>query len=662
MGFICFLGAALFLAMEILPFFDSGGEDDLLSKRMGLAVLLSFAILIGTNWVLAFAKLFSEGALWACMVGFIALGGGSRLFRRRSHERRKSPLDLKPIEFLILGLFVLSITYLCFRGSLVWVAEYDALTYHFPKAVEVIRAHGIPHIPSSDFRVVYFPWNYELLLANGLLLTPGDGLSFLIGLAATFGLVAYGHAIFREAWPQATRKEAFLGDLVVCATPILIMQAADYKNDVLFSFFLLSFFYWIARWCQKGLAKELALAILSLVLCFGTKATALFVLPVFAAVIWHYRSRFTLNAMGGIRKVVPVAIGVVLIFLLMGSGWPLLNKLWCGHFLGDTAMVGGKSGFEANAVPSYIGFSNLWKFPLLAILRPFSSKPDAVWVFWKHQYWWWPGNHPIYGHFGWLCSLSLLAVPFGVLQHRKSKGESESFRLVLSLSILVFVFLSLPQRYRVDGMFCGFPRSLLCIPVLVSLWSVLPLLIWLRERGRTFLWRGLGLVLALSFSSQAYFYLRNDETKSFGLVMSAVEHPDLRFVNGVGDVIDKIAGPSDVIAFDSGFGGMVYRLYGAQLNRPVVFLQPKSGVFQIPAEAKWVVIDRSWNVGWSHPGVQDTSEFWLPTKRDPTDEDSVLVMQLSQDPAFALVYNDPANDQAIFLRRVPPPTIGRAKD
>lgn len=647
MGFLVFLASALVLALALRPHVL---DEDGAGERAALVVLLWFGILIGANWALALPGLLTTGGLWACSAGF-ALGGGALLWRRRGARKQTLPASVPPLVLLVLLALGSATLYLVFRGSLVFVQEYDALTYHFPKAVEILRAHTIPRIPSGDFRVAYFPWNYELLLADGLLLTPGDGLSFLLGLMATFGFGATAFAALRRAWPELSPSDALVGVVFVAATPVLILQSADYKNDVLFSFFLLAVLHWGARWHGSGRGRELAVAGLALALCFGTKATVLFLFPVLGFALWTRRAWFAATAGAGWRRWAPAASGAAVVLILSGACWPLLNRLWCGHFLGDTALVGGMSGYEANAVPHYSGFGNLWKFPFLALIRPFSSREGAVWVFWEHRYWWWPGLHPIYSHFGWLCSALLLLLPAGILVHRSRRDEGVAYRLALTLAILAFTALSLPQRYRVDGMFCGFPRYLLCIPVVVALWTLAPGLVWLRREGRARLLGAAGVAVVAYFLGSAYVYLVHDATKPLGLVLELLRNPKARPEGGMAFAFDRLAGPGDTVAFDSGFGGTVYPLYGKDLTRPLIFLRPGPGGYRIPPEAKWVLIDRAWNVGWSHPGVTTTADFSLPLRRAPTGDDLALATQMWNDPEFVLVYNDPSSNQAAFLRR-----------
>lgn len=340
MGFICFLIAALVLALAIQPWVL---DEDLSAGKAGLVMLLWFGILVGTNWGLAVPRLITAGALWACSACYALVGGGILYFRHRRNPRQRRPMELSPMVFLILLVFGVCAIYVAVRGTLVTVQEFDSLTYHFPKAVEIMRARSIPAITSGDFRVTYFPWNYELLLADSLLLCPGDGLSFLLSILPTFGFCAYAFAILQRAWPGASRVDALLGVVFVGATPTLILQAGAYKNDVLFSFFLLATLYWGTCWCQSGKTRELVLAILGFALGFGTKATALFLVPVVALAVWKYRARFSIRSVGGPSSWLLAASALAALGYLAGVCWPIFNKIHGGHWLGDLAIEIGRA-------------------------------------------------------------------------------------------------------------------------------------------------------------------------------------------------------------------------------------------------------------------------------------------------------------------------------
>ena len=646
MGFILFLLSALVLAVGLLGFL---GEEDPL-EQASLAFLLAFAALVAANWALAACGFLTWKALVACTVGF-AMGGMGLLYRNRpAPGTLRSNLSVPPGAVAVLAAPALAGIYVIVRGSVMAVEEFDALSYHLPKAVEIMRAQTIPFIPSGDFRIPYFPWNYEVLLADGLILAHGDQQSFWIGLLPTLGLLACAGAIFRRSWPRLTGLETLLGVLFVASTPVLILHSGALKNDALFSFFLLCTLHWTVRWSQEGGRKALFLALVSLALAFGTKSTALFLLPVMGFALWHYRSKWPFR---GTARAWFTGLGFAgLAVVLSGSAWPLLNVVWSGHPLGETAMVGGISGFQSNAVPNYLGFSNLWKFPILAVLRPFSSSDAGVWVFWKHEYWYWPAYNGIYGHFGWLCSALLLLVPFGILKHRGSAGDGSGYRAAFIWASLGFVVLSLPQGYRVDGMFATFPRYLLCVPVLVGMWSLLPCLLWIRGKGRGIPATAAGLALTLYFAGQAFLYLVNDSSKPLRAVVNGLGGTEKRPELGVESIVDQVAGPEDSIAYDSGYGGFVYHLYGIGLTRPLIYLPRHPGPIAIPPGVKWVVIDRTWNVGWSHAGATTTAEFMLPALgRGESPEDLALVNQMRRNRDFVEVFNRPRVNQWAFLAR-----------
>lgn len=648
MGFVLFLASAFLLAFVVqdrLCRFERGAE------RAGATVLLGFLILVGTSWGLALAGHLDGRALWAC-TGALLLGGGGGLFQ---HLRRtgapRLPDTIHPMTAGVLACLGLATLYIIVRGSLVPPLEFDALSYHLPKAVEIMRAGRIPHIPSGDFRIAYFPWNYEILLADGLILAHGDQQSYWIGLLATAGFGCFVYAALRRAWPRATSADAWLGLLFVVAAPVIILHAGANKNDMLFAFFLMAGIHWTTCWTQDGGAREGVLALAALALAFGTKSTVLFFLPVAGIIAWRERARWLSWRRAGARAWALGLVAAALLVALSGAAWPLLNLAWCGKPLGDMGWVGGVSGFQSNAVPNYTGFSNLWRFPLLLLLRPFSSHANGVWVFWKHQYWYWPAYNGIYSHFGWLCSVLVALVPLGVHRHLAEREEGGAYRRTLTWIILGFSALSLPQGYRVDGMFCTFPRYLMSLPLLVALWALLPGLLLLKGRGRGLPAWGLALALMATFAGQCGLAFLHDGSKPLSLVGARLQTPDYMPDLGVETALDKVAGPEDPIAFDSGYGAFVYPLYGARLSRPLVYLARGPEGVRIPPGAKWVVIDRKWNVGWSHPGARTTADFFLPIQRGASQEDLELAMRLAKDPDYVLVYNAPADDQWVFLAR-----------
>lgn len=670
MGFLGFLGATLLLALVIRSHFDPEGTQNDFGERCAVVLLLWFAILVGFNWVLAALHLLTAGSLrlgaLAC-----AVSGGFLLIQRwrRDPEHGKAPIahqlsssfkkvyepleNLPPLAYAVMSVAALSLIYVLARSLILGgsVNEFDAVSYHLPKAVEVCRAGTIPHLICGDFRLAYFPWNYELLLADGLLLSPGDRFSFVVPLMAYVGFAASAYALFRKAWPQTSPVDLGLGVLLALSTPILIMHITANKNDLLVVFLQMEVLLWSTLWYLNRDQRSLLLAIISLALFFGTKVSALFLGPFLLVMLWRRRSCFTLEALGGPKKALVQGGVVVLVLLALGAAWPLLNLVWTGKIFGDIASAGGISTFEANVGPRYDSLSNLWRFPVLVFLKPFSSNDLSVWVPWEHRYWFWPTYRLIYGHYGWLCTVLLALLPASLFYHLWKQREAAPFRMLATTGMLAFVAFSLPVRYRVDGLFHGSARYLLCIPVLVLLWTALPLLSWLREKEHLFVHGVLSLGTVAYFGCQSLIYFQKDETRPFEMVLDTLSPPLQRPLGSVAEYLDHVAGPKDSIALDGGYGALFYPIYGARLERPVCFLRTSPRPVAIPDHVKWILIDRSFNMHWSHPGVTSVADFWRPIKPRPTEEDMAVLRQLAKDPAWRVVYWNPSRNEAVFLRQ-----------
>ena len=670
MAFLGFLGATLVLALAIRSRFEPEATRNDFGKRFAVLLLLWFAILVGLNWLLVLSHLLTVTSLRFGAIA-CAVSGGLIMLRHRRQDPEHGSISafdqissgfekacgqLKkqpPLMHAVLSVVALSLLYVLVRGLILGgsVNEFDAISYHLPKAVEVSRAQTIPHLVCGDFRLAYFPWNYELLLADGLLLSQGDGFIFLVPLMAYLGFAGSTYALFRKAWPETSSVDISLGVLLVLSTPILILHITANKNDLLVVFLQMEFLLWSTLWYLNRDQRSLLLSIISLAMLFGTKVSALFLGPFLLVMLWRRRACFTLEALGGPKKALTQVGIVIFIVLALGAAWPLLNLAWTGKIFGNIATAGGIDSFEANVGPRYNGFSNLWRFPVLVFLKPFSSNDLSVWVPWEHRYWFWPTYRLIYGHFGWLCTVLLALLPAGLFYHLRKQREAASFRMLITIGMVAFVAFTLPVNYRVDGLFHGSARYILCIPVLVVLWTGLPLLSWVKENGRHLIHGVLAVGALAYFSGQSWVYFEKDETRPFEMVLEALSPPPQPNLRTVAEALDFMAGPKDSVALDGGYGALFYPIYGARLERPVCFLRPNPGTVAIPDHVKWVLIDRSFNVGWSHPGVTSVADFWLPIKPRPTEEDMAVFRQLSKDPGWRMVCLIPTRNEAIFLRQ-----------
>src|SRR5207248_4740499 len=60
------------------------------------------------------------------------------------------------------------------KGFVLPPQTHDALAYHLPKAAMIAQAHGFEHFAAPDPRIASLPANYELLLADVLVMSGSD--------------------------------------------------------------------------------------------------------------------------------------------------------------------------------------------------------------------------------------------------------------------------------------------------------------------------------------------------------------------------------------------------------------------------------------------------------------------------------------------------------
>jgi hypothetical protein len=136
-----------------------------------------------------------------------------------------------------------------------------------------------------------------------------------------------------------------------------------------------------------------------------------------------------------------------------------------------------------------------------------------------------------------------------------------------------------------------------------------------------------------------------------GYVLDAREQPGTRVIavdqKRAASIVDTIAGPRDVIAFEAGYGAWIHPAFGSDLQRPVRFVKD----LEIPADAQWVIVDRGFRTVWQHEKFHDLAQArWYLGGGRPTEEETRLVRALLHDPRFRAVALHPLRNQAVFQR------------
>ena len=89
------------------------------------------------------------------------------------------------------------------------VYNHDALAYHLPKAVLLMRAHGFGVFAIPEARVATWPCNYELLLSDTMILSGEDHFTAAIATVAYLAILLVsgqaGGALVGRGSPRRSR-------------------------------------------------------------------------------------------------------------------------------------------------------------------------------------------------------------------------------------------------------------------------------------------------------------------------------------------------------------------------------------------------------------------------------------------------------------------------
>ena len=217
---------------------------------------------------------------------------------------------------------VVAYAYVFTVGLAIPQLDWDAMTYHLPRAALWAQEGGVGYIADApDARLNGMPPNAEIGVLATMLLSGSDAYVWLVQFTAApaAGLAVAG--IARRL--GASREAAAFGGLAFLLFPVVFLQAPTALTDVAVVAPLAA-----ATYFALGRSRvELALATFALALALGTKFTALLALPLLVAVLvaFHPPRRWPSLALAG-------AAGVVL-----GSYWYVLNLRRTGSIDGGIA-------------------------------------------------------------------------------------------------------------------------------------------------------------------------------------------------------------------------------------------------------------------------------------------------------------------------------------
>jgi hypothetical protein len=530
------------------------------------------------------------------------------------------------VPFVPLGAWI---GFILWRSTLVPPLSHDALAYHLPRAVLWMREHGFAAIPRAvDARMRILPANYELLLADAMLVGNGDRLTEWIGVFFYVAFVIACGALAQRWWserPLAALPVTLLSSSVL----VLLLHTGADKNDTMTGFFMVAALVWTGRFFTTRDPLALVLCGVSVIAAIGTKPQGLMLAAcLFPLVVWRARELriATLARVLGLSLVAAVLLG--------GAFYAVREK-------------------HTNLV-AYDDWPNLWQGPWVLLTAPFSPDPDGLYVPGDPEPWFWKRDEIYFSHLGIPFVLCALLVPFALRRFRDEAPETKRERIAIALAALGTLVLMLPVRDvpMPRGIYVtALPRyTLFLVPVVFAL-TVAPLFLRFSAKHA----RIATYVLVLWFCKEAMHAGVHDRFVPIEYVVSLIGQPESRVVMfdpfRAALAADHHAGPRDMIVFDAGYGAWIHPAFGRDLARPVTFLDASSGRFVIPKEAKWVIVDRSFALIWQHPRFRESWQWRRYLSRGtPPPGDTRVIRALLRDRRFQPVLYLPERNQAVFRR------------
>lgn len=624
----------------------AGAADTGFTELLLAGSLLGISGWLSINWILALTHTLTAPSLWTCVCVLVVVAVAIIVRRAMLLAGKQISNELLTALVFLVPL-ALWIVYILWRGVVLPVASHDALAYHLPKAVLLERAGGYEYFAAPDPRISGFGFNYELLLADLLILGKTDAYTEWVG-TVSYLLLLLAAAALAERWWRSRPLPTMAAVIATASAPILLLHSGAHKNDLLIAFFGLCALLWGGRWVVQGGRIPMMLLILALGVGFGTKTTiAAFGLALAPFLLYRFVRCVRAGAIN-VRDLALTAACAALTIVLGGGFYIVVNYLHLSNAAAGTSMT--RTAGQALII-TYGDWHNLWQVPYLLLTIPFSSTPQGVWVPWRNEHWFWPHYEIYFSHYGRLTTLLVLGAPFIAWRFRtKSEASRRRERAVTVAASLLAIAIMLPTVFRPVGFFGAFPRYFaFIVPVIASL--VLPPLVGAVTRRLAYV---VLTALTVVFCLEAVTYAEHDRFAPLAYAVWASEHPGTRYIYfnpyRAGSIVDRLAAPEDKIAVDGAYDTWVYPAYGANRTRPVVFLTKGATPDQVPTDAKWVMIDRSWDKLWSNPNLTDLGQMKYIGRGTPTVDDVRLINALRRDPRFKLAFENPATNQAVFER------------
>jgi hypothetical protein len=618
------------------------GRESAPLERATWALSIAMSTWLGSLWLLALAQMLHPAPLIGRTILFAVAAVAMRM-------RRPFGFKLAPMSPAVVAVAVAILAWTVFmlwRGTIIPPLSHDALSYHLPKAVFYARAGGFEVFDLLDPRARDLPANYELLLSEFIALDASDALTEWLSTLFYFGFVVAAGALAQRWWPRAGGGAVAAVVILTAGVPVVLLHSGAHKNDLMTAFCVVAALVAAGRWLTTGERFAMLLAIAMFAMAVGTKPNgalpALALIPFLAWRWWRIPHRW---------RELAVAVGfAVVAFALLGGAVYSANAT---RRSGPTSVAKNDMAMSnvAFSIPVVYGdWSNLWQAPYVLLAAPFSGQELALWVPWESKPWFWRRYDMYISHAGVPFVLCALALPFVVMRSRRDDGPAME-RMAVTVACLVAVLVMLPVVFSPHGFYAiSLPRYIAFLYPVIFAW-VVPVVAKHLSRPAAV------LMLTTAILSFVFYGLSNiafDDFVPLAYLKYAREHPGTRVIpfdpNRAASVVDRAAGPTDRIAFEAAFGAWLHPAFGVGLRRPVDLIRPSTNVPQIPDAAKWVVVDRGYDVIWGSRDLHDLSEVQRYGWRGQSPEGAAIIGSLLRDRRFEVVFYNPRKEQAVFRR------------
>ncbi|MFL6244835.1 MAG: hypothetical protein ACJ74H_02330 [Thermoanaerobaculia bacterium] len=616
------------------------------AERALYASILGIALWLASMWAIAFLHVLVRPVLVGRTIGFAIVAVTLRI-RAGMNLRELSKREFDPRTVALFGLPLLPLflwtIFILWRSIVVPPLSHDALAYHLPKAALWVQAHGYEPLDRVSFAIGPRPSNYEMMLADAIVLDDQDTYTEWLGtlfyLLFPLACIAMTHRWWGDDPVVATAMALFVGGI-----PLLLLHSGAHKNDVMTAHLMVAGVVAAGRFISSRELRALAISGIAFAAAAGTKQHG----AIMAICIAPFLIRPLIRAPWTARRAAAIALVAVLAFCLLGPGPYYANRL-----PGARAEPVADSG---PAKPFYGDWSNLWIGPWVLLTAPFSSN-GAIFIP-GHGRWFWRRYEIYFSHLGAPFAIAALLLIFGIARYRRH-GPKNAWheRDATTIATTVAFLLLMPIHSEPFGIYMStLPRFVLFIVPVVLNWTLAPALSELSQRklARPALTLA---VASICFIAYAIDNAINDTFAPARYVAWASQHPGTRVIPfdpyRPASIVDRMAGPNDVIAIDGASSTWIYPAFGAKLTRRLILLPPrKDGVVQVPDEAKWLIVDRSWSVIWGDPrfrSLAQTGTFLAQGK--PGSTDTSAYERALHDDRFVAVALRPSMLQGVWVRR-----------